>query len=162
MKLYDVPRNAYVRISSVQKEDKDNAKSKGESSEVKVPPSHIDMETGQVIYFDHIDGMYSFCHPVDEETMEINNSIVIHPVAWTEVEIIDPYAEKPFEEVREIIGRSGYGKDGMGEYRKATLSKMSDEWVKASIDFVPADHIHRALYIKELEYRKENNIIIED
>jgi len=160
MKLYDVPRNSYVRVSLIQDEDKAISQSKGESSEVRTPISSPEINSGQLIYFCHVDGMYSLCYEVDEVTMERGNSC--HMAAWTEVEIVDPNEGLPFEEIRERIGRSGYGKDGQGEYREATLSKMSDNWVKASIDFVPTDHPHRALNIKELEYRKENNIVIDD
>jgi hypothetical protein len=162
MKLYDVPRKSYVKISPIQNEESDDTRSKGKYTEVSVPPAHMDMSASQVIFFSHIDGMYSYCHPVDEETMTVNTEIIIHPAAWTEVEIVDPLKGKPFTEIREQIGRSGYGKDGMGEYRQSSLSNMSDNWVAASIDFVPIDHPHRSYYIQELEYRKENNIVIED
>ena len=160
MKLYDVPRNSYVRVSLIQDEEKDKSQSKGESSEVRTPIASPTINSGQLIYFSHIDGMYSLCYEVDEVTME--HGATCHMAAWTEVEIVDPHEGLPFEEIREKIGRAGYGKDGRGEYREAALSKMSDNWVKASIDFVPIDHPHRALYIKELEYRNENNIVIKD
>jgi len=49
--LYDVPRKTWVKCQD------------------------------QIFFFDHIDGMYSYC--------EDQNGNVIHPAAFTEVEIID-------------------------------------------------------------------------
>ncbi len=160
MKLYDAPRNSYIRVSNVQNEDKYKSQSKGESSEVRIPPSAPSINVGQLIFFDHIDGMYSLCYEVDEVTLELGNPC--HMAAWTEVEIVDLDEGKPFEEIRDKIGRSGYGKDGTGEYRQAKLSEMNDDWVKASINFVPNDHPHKKYYIQELKYREDNNIVIED
>ena len=40
-----------------------------------------EIETGFEFFFDHIDGMYSFCKNRDGD--------VIHPAAWTEVEVIE-------------------------------------------------------------------------
>jgi len=160
MKLYDVPRNSYVRVSDIQNEDKDKSQSKGESSEVRIPSSAPSINAGQLILFDHIDGMYSLCYEVDEVTLERGNSC--HIAAWTEVELVDPDECKPFEEIRDKIGRSGFGKDGTGEYRQAKLSEMNDDWVKASINFIQDDHPHKKYYIQELKYREDNNITIED
>jgi len=65
MKLYDVPRNSFIKIID---------------DEVKLPiGNHHDKENGNILFFDHIDGMYSLCNDV------LNN--YIHLVAWTEVEI---------------------------------------------------------------------------
>lgn len=40
-----------------------------------------EVDTGLEFLFDHIDGMYSFCKDRDGN--------IIHPAAWTEVEVID-------------------------------------------------------------------------
>lgn len=67
MKLYDVPRESFVMIMD---------------DEVKLPIGNApEQEKLNVIYFDHVDGMYSFCF--DRE------GNLIHPAAWTEVEIVD-------------------------------------------------------------------------
>lgn len=161
MKLYDVPRNTYVRILPIQDDESSNSPhSKGKSAEVHVPPISPEIKTGQLIYFDHIDGMYSLCYEVDEVTKE--RGTVCHVAAWTEVEIVDPDEDLPFTELRQKIGRAGYGKDGKGEYRESALCDMSDPWVEASINFVPDSHPHRKYYIEELKYRKDNNITIPD
>jgi hypothetical protein len=45
-----------------------------------VPPAAPEVNTGQRIFFDHIDGMYSFC--------KTEAGDIVHLVAWQEV-IID-------------------------------------------------------------------------
>lgn len=52
MKLYDVPRKTFVKTSN-----------------------------GDVYFFDHIDGMYSYCNNEQNQ--------VVHLAAWTEVDIVD-------------------------------------------------------------------------
>jgi len=161
MKLYDVPNKSYVRpLINQSEETLIRPQEAGKQSEVKVPIGVSSVDTGQLIYFSHIDGMYSLCHEVNEDTLE--HGEVTHIAAWTEVEVVDLKSLFTFDQLREKVGRSGYGKDGRGTYRKASISKMSDNWLSASVDFVPEDHPHRPLYIKELEYRKEHGIIIED
>ena len=152
-KLYDVERNSYVRV--IPQEDE-----YGIRESVKVPPAAPQIKKGELIYFSHIDGMYSLCQKVNEETME--HGEICHIAAWTEVEIVELDDLFNFEQIRELIGRAGYGKDGKGEYREAKLKDMNDNWVKASIDFVDPTHPHRVYYIKELQYRKENDISIPD
>ncbi len=83
----------------------------------------------------------------------------------------------PIELLRTLVGRSGYGKDGKGEYRHALLKDMSNNWVKASIIFVKnqvvsadAQGIHiedvlrtmPGIYERELLYRETMGIEIED
>jgi len=152
-KLYDVPRNSYVRV--LQQEDE-----YGIREDVRVPPAAHAVEKGELIYFSHIDGMYSLCQKVDEDTKERGE--ICHLAAWTEVEIVELEDIFTFEQIRGLIGRSGYGKDGKGEYREALLKDMNDNWVKASIDFVDPTHPHRVYYINELAYRKINGISIPD
>jgi hypothetical protein len=66
MKLYDVPRHSKIRIID---------------EDVKNPPAALVQDTGDVLDFDHIDGMYSLCYDKD------GNSV--HIAAWTEVEVLD-------------------------------------------------------------------------
>jgi hypothetical protein len=146
--LHEVPRDSYVMISSEQEDD------------IKVPVGSTQIEKGDILYFSHIDGMYSLCYIVDKDTLEIGESC--HIAAWTKVEVITLEELMPFEKIRKVIGRSGYGKDGKGAYREAVLADMSDEWVKASIEYVSEDHKHHKLYIRELHYRRTNGITIKD
>jgi hypothetical protein len=74
MELYNVPRQTHVRIVV----------------EDKVPPcakqvvtGEEQVVTGEVVFFDHIDGMYSFCRDKDGE--------IVHLAAWTEVEVVDGF-----------------------------------------------------------------------
>lgn len=66
MKLYDVPRDTFVKVLE----------------DVHVPPGCGPIPAGEIIYFDHIDGMYSFC-------MDKKKQHILHLAAWTEVEIVE-------------------------------------------------------------------------
>lgn len=72
------------------------------------------------------------------------------------------YDTDPIEVIREKVGRSGYGKNGTGTFRRALLKDMNNNWVSASIDYVPKDSIWKEVYQRELEYRKLHNIFIVD
>ena len=152
-KLYDIPRNSYIRVSKQESENE-------EFENVTVPVPSQEVVEGEIIYFSHTDGMYSLCEKVNSETLEHGDTC--HLAVWTEVELVDLDDLFGFEKIRTLIGRSGYGKDGQSEYRQSTLANMSDDWVNASIDFVDSEHRHRKFYIQELEYRKVNSIVIED
>jgi hypothetical protein len=67
MKLHDVPQRTWVVLA--------------ENEEARVPPDAPDVVTGEPIFFDHIDGMFSFCRKKDGQ--------ICHLVAWQEVEICD-------------------------------------------------------------------------
>ena len=62
-KLYEMPRKVNVRIMD---------------ENVKVPPGAYPLSKGDVIHFDHVDGMYSYC--------TLPNGELVHLAAWTEVE----------------------------------------------------------------------------
>lgn len=158
MKLYDVPNYSYIRV--IEQEVKNNIHQSGLSSEVKVPPSGLDVNIGELIQFINIDGMYSLCYKIDQDTLKPVGTC--HLAAWTDVDVILLNDLFTFEQIREMIGRSGYGKDGKGKYRQAVLKDMSDEWIQGAIDYVPTDHPHLCFYKQELEYRKEYNICIPD
>ena len=120
-----------------------------------------EIKAEDVIFFDHIDGMYSLCFGVDPN-MKPQADKICHMAAWTEVEIIELDEILNFEQIRQMIGRSGYGKDFKGPHRSASLCNMSDDWVKASIEFVPDDFKDKKYYEMELEYRKERGISISE
>lgn len=65
IKLHQVPDQTWVRIVEPDK----------------VPPGAPEPKKGERIFFDHIDGMYSFCR--DEQKN------IIHLVAWQEVTICE-------------------------------------------------------------------------
>ena len=66
MKLYDCKNKSWVRITE---------------SNPQSPPVALELQNNQEIFYDHIDGMYSYCK--DKE------GNIVHLAAWTEVE----YAE---------------------------------------------------------------------
>lgn len=73
MKLYEAPRNSYVRLMNAVDEA--------------VPPSAPAVQAGEIYHFHHVDGMYSYCTNKHRHTVNM--------VAWAEVEIV---SEKDFKE----------------------------------------------------------------
>jgi hypothetical protein len=65
MKLYEIKKQSWVKIIS------DN----------KNPIASIPTKDGDEVFFDHLDGMYSFCRNKDGH--------VVHLAAWTEVELVE-------------------------------------------------------------------------
>jgi len=76
------------------------------------------------------------------------------------------YLDDPFEILRENVCRGGRGKDGKQPLTWVPLNQMSDEWVKACIDYNKTLGLDNStssqLYRKELAYRIENNITISE
>lgn len=76
------------------------------------------------------------------------------------------YEDDNFEEIRKYHCRGGRGKDGTEQLKWVPLCEMSDAWLRACIEFNGSHHLSGAvtnkMYEKELEYRKEHGIIIED
>lgn len=64
MQLYEVPNGTRIRVITPEAP----------------PPEGIPIEAKEYM-FCHIDGMYSFCHDDDGNT--------VHLKAWTEVEIVE-------------------------------------------------------------------------
>ena len=60
MKLYECPKKTWVKVKE----------------EPTTPPASP--KPDDIVFFDHIDGMYSYCKNKDGE--------VVHLAAWTEVE----------------------------------------------------------------------------
>ena len=84
-KLFNIKRGQYIQIVG---DDEDGA-------EVRVPPAHIaPPKPKDIIYFSHVDGMYSYCIDADGN--------LIHPAAWTVAivipdEEVDPNVKKTIE-----------------------------------------------------------------
>ncbi len=71
------------------------------------------------------------------------------------------WSDDPFEKVREACYRRGFGKVGAadyGEYRITILKDMTDEHLQALLSYCAVDNVFLPIYMKEIEYRKENNI----
>lgn len=116
--------------------------------------SYIRYQSNKLIYFDHLDGMYSICYDIDKDTLApLKKGDVIRLEAWANVEAVSLDTLFTFEQIREIIGRSGYGRDGAGEWREASLSNMSDNWLSSAISSVQDNDPHLPYYIQETKYR---------
>lgn len=76
------------------------------------------------------------------------------------------YSDAPFEIIRKNYHRGGRGKDGKQRLTWTPMDKMSDIWLKNCIIYNNEQGLENSfaneMYKKELEYRKQNNIIIND
>jgi len=79
------------------------------------------------------------------------------------------YSDDAHEKIRQYYGRGGFGKSGKEEYRKTLLKDMSDEYLKNAIEYVhknslkyPLQNPHYKVLLDEVEYRKKNNIKIDE
>jgi hypothetical protein len=84
----------------------------------------------------------------------------------TDYEDLSVYSNAPFEEIRENFHRGGRGKDGTMPLTWTALCDMNDEWLAACILYNEergsGDSFANKMYRKELDYRKENNILIKE
>lgn len=149
-KLYNVPSNSVVRVL------RQPAKHDNDTTAVRLPPEGIQVEPNDLLYFSHIDGMFSFCKNKDGE--------IVHPAADTLVEVLES-VESGFHLLREFVCRAGYGKKGDEPYRKVPVSEISNGWLQGALDFERnrggnPDHIR--LLELETEYRRMNGIVIPD
>lgn len=76
------------------------------------------------------------------------------------------YSDAPFEAIRESFHRGGRGKDGRQPLTWVPMSKMSDSWLLACIQYNEErgqeDCFANEMYKAELKYRQEKGIFIED
>jgi hypothetical protein len=77
------------------------------------------------------------------------------------------YSDSPYTEIREHYCRGGRGKNGDKPLKFVPLCEMSDEWLKNSIVYnidrgYDVFCLANSLYMRELIYRQENEITIED
>ena len=66
MRLYHAPRHSYIQVKDPNP---------------KIPVAAPDIQTDEILYFDHVDGMYSFCRN--------DKGNIVHLIAWAEVEVVD-------------------------------------------------------------------------
>lgn len=76
------------------------------------------------------------------------------------------YDDAPFQVIRENFHRGGRGKNGTDPLTWVPMSKMSDSWLLACIQYNKErgldDSFASDMYRKELVWRKEKNITIPD
>lgn len=73
--------------------------------------------------------------------------------------------DDPFEVIRMFLCRGGRGKDGKQPLSYVPLFALSNNWLEALIEYEEGfrpDNMFLPYYIKEKEYRKENNIFVKD
>lgn len=80
------------------------------------------------------------------------------------VEEMCVYDDDPYEIIRENFYRGSYGKNGDEPLKYVKLSEMSDDWLKNVLIYEEdKGNYHKwftKLYVKEMDYRKKNNILI--
>ena len=76
------------------------------------------------------------------------------------------YEDDPIEDIRKVVTRGGRGKDGKQPITFTPICEMNDVWLEAAIqynnDYGMGTMIMNKLYKREQEYRKQNNIVIDD
>jgi len=70
MELYNVPRGSKVRLIE-----------ENILPDECVAPGSPKVKKGDIVHFDHVDGMYSFCRDLKGN--------IVHLKAWAEVEIVE-------------------------------------------------------------------------
>jgi len=64
--LHKIPNKTWVKVME----------------DVKVPPAAPPINKGDIIFFDHLDGMYSYCKTPAGK--------IVHMAAWTKVKVVKP------------------------------------------------------------------------
>lgn len=81
-------------------------------------------------------------------------------------EELSVYENDTFEKIRESFHRGGRGKTGNEELTWIPMNKMNNNWLQACIVYNAErgmkDSFASQMYQKELDYRKENNIFIDE
>jgi len=76
------------------------------------------------------------------------------------------WSDAPYEVIRENYHRGGRGKNGDQPLTWVPLSKMSDSWLKACIEYNDERGMGKSfanyMYLKEIKYRKRMEIKIEE
>lgn len=79
---------------------------------------------------------------------------------------ISIYSDAPYEVIRENYHRGGRGKNGDQPLTWVPMSKMSNSWLKACIEYNNERGLSKSfsnhMYAKELKYRQRMEINIED
>lgn len=75
------------------------------------------------------------------------------------------YSNDPYEVIRRFVCRGGRGKNSDEHITWTPLFRMSNSWLEAVIEYNEdrgIESIYTPYYKKELDYRKEKQIVIED
>ena len=76
------------------------------------------------------------------------------------------YEDDDIEVIRKVVTRGGRGKDGKQPLTFTPICEMNDAWLQAAIDYNTdygmGTSVMNRIYAREQEYRKQNNITIDD
>ena len=76
------------------------------------------------------------------------------------------YEDDDIELIRKVVTRGGRGKDGKQPLTFVPICEMNDAWLEATIqyniDYGMGTMVMNRIYKREQEYRKQNNIVIDD
>ncbi len=75
------------------------------------------------------------------------------------------YSTDPHWAIRQYVKRLGYGKIGSkdyGKFRVTLLKDMTDEHLNALLTYCLPNNIYLPIYKNEIEYRKQNNIKVDE
>ena len=82
MQLYKVPKHSVVKILD---------------EKVQVAPDSLQLVKGDIIWYGHIDGMYSFCTMKKKGEKGEDKNEYVYPVAWAEVEVLEANEDGEWE-----------------------------------------------------------------
>jgi hypothetical protein len=80
-------------------------------------------------------------------------------------ELIEVYSDEPFEKVRQYCYRNSLGNPKSKDFPKQQiifLKDMTDGHLNSLLTYCIPENIYLPLYKQEIEYRKQNNITIND
>lgn len=133
-------------------------------SNVRIVLNQIKCPDGTILksHYDHdykdytgTDGSYSM--------IDGGNSYLRRGGVYEEISV---YSDAPYEVIRESFHRGGRGKNGNEPLKFVPMSKMSDEWLKACIEYNiqygAKNSYATGMYKAELQYREINKISIVD
>ena len=106
MELFRCPNECYIRVTDQYEPSPYSGLKKGDQIDLEVMIAQYEYENGErlthqirvasgspevlpgdLIYLQHIDGMYSFGYKVDPTTLE--HQEIVHLAAWTDVELVN-------------------------------------------------------------------------
>jgi hypothetical protein len=78
---------------------------------------------------------------------------------------LSTYSNVPHWALRHEAYRLGYGKQGAADYgtfRKTLIKDMTDEHLKALLVYCTPTNKFMPIYLAEIEYRKQHNIVVNE
>ncbi len=130
--------------------------------------SQIQTPDGTILRSYHVHDYVTHLDKNGEEYMlDGGNEYQRYNVCKTPHKDLSIYSDAPFEIIRENFYRGGRGKDGKQPLTWVKLSEMSNGWIKNCIEYnkhlgYKDDCYANERYRDELQYRKDNNIFIEE